>query len=185
VESHPCPQIRPAGTAVLAAAGDVAEAVTAIGSGADLVDLWAAGDGTAAAVAARYPAVAVCARAQGAALTRDPAAAVRTGAMLICAGTAGAEQAARAGVHRGRMLIEAPPGRAAGLLAAGWAVIVTADDQAGPHAAAATAAIACWLGAAAVRTGHVAAARRAIDMTRAIGTRPTGARPAPGGCALP
>jgi hypothetical protein len=183
-------QIRPGGTAVLAAASDLAGAAAAIGSGAELIDLWQASAGTADAVAARYPGVPACARAPWAALTRDPAAALRTGAALICAGTGGtggAERAVAAGVDRGLVLIEAPPGQAGGLLAAGWAVIVTADDQAGPHAAAAVAAIACWLGAAAVRTGHVTAARRAIDMTRAVsGAGPaTGARPAPGGCALP
>jgi hypothetical protein len=175
VESHAWDRIRSGGTAVLAAAGDVAQAVTAIGCGADLLDLWQAADGTADAVAARYPDVPVCARTPWAALTRDPAAARRTGAGLIRADTAGeageageAGTAGRAGAGRGGVLIEAPPERAGGLLAAGWAVIVTADDQAGPHAAAAVAAIACWLGAAAVRTGHVTAARRAIDMTRAI-----------------
>jgi hypothetical protein len=168
VESHARDQIRTAGTAVLAAAADVAQAVAAVGGGADLIDLWQASEDTADAVAARFPDVPVCARAPWAALTRDPAAALHTGALLICAGTAAAEQAKAAGIGRGQLLIEAPPPQAGELLAAGWAVLVTADDQAGPHAAAAVAAIACWLGAAAVRTGHVTAARRAIDMTRAI-----------------
>ena len=161
-------QIRPAGTAVLAPAAGLAQAVTAIGSGAQMIDLWRAGRGTADSVRARYPDIPLCARAQWAPLTRDPAAALRTGAVLICAGTAAAGRAEAAGISRGQVLVEAPPAAAAGLLAAGWAVIVTADDRAGPHAAAAVGAIACWLGAAAVRTGQVAAVRRAIDMTRAI-----------------
>ena len=177
---HAHNQILALGTAVLAVAGDVAEAETAIGRGADLVDLWEAADGAAAAVAARFPDVPVCARAGWAALTRDPAAARPTGAVLICADITAAERAAAAGMGRGRVLVEAPPDQAGGLLAAGWAVIVAADDQAGPHAAAAVAAIACWLGAAAVRTGHVTAARRAIDMTRAIqGDRPAAETGAP------
>jgi hypothetical protein len=197
VKSHAWEQILTAGTAVLAAAADMPQAVAAIGSGAQLIDLWQAGDGTADAVRERYPGIPLCARADWAALTRDPAAAPRTGALLICAGSAAAEHAAGAGnageagnarharaggVACGRILVETPPDRAAGLLAAGWAVIVTADDRAGPHAAAAVGAIACWLGAAAVRTGHVAAVRRAIAMTTAI---KAGAGWRPGGCALP
>jgi hypothetical protein len=182
VKPHTHDEILPSGTAVLAVAGDVAQAVAAIGSGAQLIDLWQAGGGTADEVRARYPGIPVCARAGWAELTRDPAAALPTGAMLICADTAGAEQARAAGVDRGALLVEAPPARAAGLLAAGWAVIVTADDQAGPHASAAVGAIACWLGAAAVRTGHVAAVRRAIAMTQAI---KAGSAWRPGGCALP
>ncbi|HEY3954280.1 MAG TPA: hypothetical protein VGM53_12965 [Streptosporangiaceae bacterium] len=182
MKSHAWEQILTAGTAVLTAAGDMPQAVAAIGSGVQLIDLWQAGNGTADAVRDRYPGVPLCARADWAALTRDPAAALRTGALLICAGTAAAEHAGAAGVARGRILVEAPPDRAAGLLAAGWAVIVTADDRAGPHAAAALGAIACWLGAAAVRTGHGAAVRRAIAMTTAI---KAGAGWSPGGCALP
>lgn len=161
-------QILAARTAVLAAAGDVAQAVTAIGSGAQWIDLWQAGGGTADAVRARYPDIPLCARAQWAALTHDPAAALPTGSLLICTDTSGAERAVAAGIPRSQVLLQAPPADAAGLLAAGWAVIVTADDRAGPHAAAAVGAIACWLGAAAVRTGHVTAVRRAIDMTKAI-----------------
>jgi hypothetical protein len=174
VKSHTQDEILPPGTAVLAAASDVPRAETAIGSGAQLIDLWQASPGTADALRGRYPDIPLCARAAWAALTRDPAAALRTGAMLICAGSAAAEQAGAAGVARGLLLVEAPPERAAGLLGAGWAVIVTADDRAGPHAAAAVGAIACWLGAAAVRTGHVAAVRRAIDMTVAIKGEPPG-----------
>src|SRR5215471_5868561 len=47
-------------------------------------------------------------------------------------------------------------------------------DQAGPQAAVvATAAVLAWLGTPAIRTRHVVAVRRAIDMTCAIaGTRP-------------
>lgn len=210
MKPHTRDEILPPGTAVLAVAGDAAQAAAAIAGGAQLVDLWQAGDGTADAVRARYPGIPVCARAGWAELTRDPAAALRTGAMLICADTARAEDAQAAGVDRGALLVEAPPAGAAGLLAAGWAVIVTADDQARPpeaetgppeagdrppegqagpsgaeagaHAAAAVGAIACWLGAAAVRTGHVTAVRRAIAMTQAIRA---GSAWRPGGCALP
>jgi dihydropteroate synthase len=87
-----------------------------------------------------------------------------------------------------------PPDRT--LLAAGWPVLVDADRAAlaaGVHAdraareagvasaddpalaasVIALAALSCWLGAAAVRTQHVAAVRRALDMANSIrGLRP-------------
>jgi hypothetical protein len=163
------------GTGVLAVAGGLPEATAAIAEGAGLIDLWRAGPRTLAAVRARHPGAAICAPADWAGLVRDPATARRTGAVLICAGPAEAARAAASGIARGRLLVEAPPGEAAGLMAAGWRVVVTTDEEAGPHAAAAVGAIACWLGAAAVRTRHVAAVRRAIDMTEAIkGTRGRG-----------
>jgi hypothetical protein len=101
-------------------------------------------------------------------LTGDVATAQRTGAVLICAGPAEATAAQEAGISRDRLLVEAPPAEVAGLLAADWPVLVSTDEAAGPQAAAACAAMACWLGAAAVRTSHVTAARRAIEMTGAI-----------------
>ncbi|HEY1915815.1 MAG TPA: hypothetical protein VGH27_09590 [Streptosporangiaceae bacterium] len=160
----------PSGTAVLAAAGDLPAAAEAIGDGADLIDLWAASDETAQQVRDRYPDVPACARTDWAELTRDPAAAQRAGALLVCADPG---QAAATGIERGGLLVEALPDQAAGLVAAGWQVVVCADELPGPHAAAAVAAIATWLGAVAVRTSHVTAARRAVDMTETIrGTRP-------------
>jgi hypothetical protein len=90
--------------------------------------------------------------------------------LLVCAD---AGQAEATGIERGGLLVEAPPDQAAGLITAGWQVVVCADELPGPHAAAAVAAIATWLGAVAVRTSHVTAARRAVDMTETIrGTRP-------------
>jgi hypothetical protein len=160
----------PSVTAVLAAAGDLPAASTAIGDGADLIDLWAASDKMAQQVRDRYPDVPACARADWAELTRDPSAARPGGALLVCGD---ADQAGETGIERGGLLVEAPPDQAAGLIAAGWQVIVCADALPGPHAAAAVAAIATWLGAVAVRTSHVTAARRAVDMTATIrGTRP-------------
>jgi hypothetical protein len=87
-----------------------------------------------------------------------------------------------------------PPDRT--LLAAGWPVLVdaeraareagvdadraareagvaSADDPALAASVIALAALSCWLGAAAVRTQHVAAVRRALDMANSIrGLRP-------------
>jgi hypothetical protein len=173
---------------VLAPAADLPAALAAIAAGAELIDLWQATTETAAAVRGRHPAEAICAPADWAGLVRDRAAAQRTGAILICPDLAEAVTAETSGIGRSRLLVEAPPGQATSLLSAGWHVIVTAGDgtaddstagdvttgeeagghTAGGHTAAAVAAMACWLGAAAVRTRYITAARRAIAMTAAI-----------------
>jgi hypothetical protein len=167
----------PPGTAVFAVAAGLPAATAALAAGAGLIDLWNADAQTVAAFRADHPGVPACARADWAALVRDQALALRTGAILICGDAAEAEQAEAAGIDPRGLLVQTPPVHVAALLAAGWPVIVEADAEdagaADPQAAAATAAIACWLGAAAVRTEHVTAARRAIDMTASIrGTRP-------------
>jgi hypothetical protein len=162
----------PPGTAVFAVAAGLPAAAAAIAAGAGLIDLWEADAQTVAAFRAGHPDVLACARAEWAGLARDRALALRTGAILICAGVTEAQQAEAAGIGRGNLLVEAPPAGVTGLLAAGWAVIVAADDG-DAQAAAATGAMACWLGARAVKTRHVTAVRRAIDMTASIrGTRP-------------
>jgi hypothetical protein len=173
----------PPGTAVLAVAAGPPAAAAAIAAGAGLIDLWDAGPETVAAFRADHPGVPACARADWAALVRDRALALRTGAILICGDAAGAEQAEAAGIGRGSLLVQAPPAGVAGLLAAGWPVVVEADGTgaADPQAAAAAGAIACWLGATAVRTQYVTAVRRAIDMTASI----RGTRPVPRGCGPP
>jgi hypothetical protein len=165
----------PPGTAVFAVAAGLPAAAAAIAAGAGLIDLWDAGAQTVAAFRAGHPGVPACARADWAALVRDRTMALATGAMLICGDAVEAEQAEAAGIDHGSLLVQAPPAGVTGLLAAGWPVIVEADGTgtADPQAAAAAGAIACWLGAAAVRTRHVTAVRRAIDMTASIrGTRP-------------
>jgi hypothetical protein len=157
---------------VFAVAPVLPAAAAAIAAGAGLIDLWDADAQTVAAYRAGHPDVPACARADWAGLARDQALALRTGAILICAGVTEAERAQAAGLGRHRLLVEAPPSAVTGLLAAGWPVIVAADD-ADAQAAAAAGAMACWLGAAAVKTRHVTAVRRAIDMTASIrGTRP-------------
>jgi hypothetical protein len=160
---------------VFAVADGVPAAAAAIAAGAGLIDLWDTDARTVAAFRVTYPDVLACARADWAALVRDRTLALRTGAMLICGDAIEAERAEAAGIGLSGLLVQAPPAGVAGLLAAGWQVIVEADGAgtADPQAAAATGAIACWLGAAAVRTRHVTAVRRAIDMTASIrGTRP-------------
>ena len=168
------------GTAVAAAATTVAAARAAIAAGAVLVDLTGAGRPVLAEVRERYPDILICAPADWADLVRDPAAARRTGAILVCADPAGAAAAEAGGISRRGILIEATPARAAGLMAAGWRVLVDAGQVTDPPATAAVAALSAWLGATAVRSDNVAAVRRAIDMAGAI----RAGAPIPG-CALP
>ena len=171
----------PDGTAVAAAATTVAAARAAVAAGAALVDLTGAGRPVMTEVRNRYPGVLICAPADWADLVRDPATARRTGAILVCADPAAATAAEAGGIGRLGIVVEAAPARAAGLIAAGWRVLVDSGQVTGPHAAAAVAALSAWLGAAAVRSDHVAAIRRAIDMADAI----RGGRLVPGGCARP
>jgi hypothetical protein len=171
----------PDGTAVAAAVATLPAARAAVAAGAVLIDLSGARQPVMTEVRDRYPGILICAPADWADLVRDPATARRTGAILVCADPAAAAAAEAGGIARRGILVETEPARAAGLIAAGWRVLVDAGQVAGPHAAAAVAALSAWLGAAAVRSDHVAAARRAIDMADAISR--TG--PNPGGCARP
>ena len=114
----------------------------------------------------------------GGPVTAELTVALRTGRRLICRDLAEAARAEARGIDRRALLIEAAPGQAAGLIAAGWPVLVDADAAGGGAAGAAAAGALCaWLGAAAVRTRYETAVRRAIDMTESI----KGTRPLPGG----
>ena len=164
----------PDGTSVAAVATTVPAARMAVAAGAVLIDLTGAGRPAMTEVRDRYPGILICAPADWADLVRDPATARRTGAVLVCADPDAAAAAEAGGIGRASLLVEAPPVRAAELIAAGWRVLVDAGQVAGPHAAAAVAAVSAWLGAAAVRTRYVAAARRAVDMADSIrGSGPT------------
>ena len=66
-----------------------------------------------AEVRERYPDILICAPADWADLVRDPAAARRTGAILVCADSAAAAAAEAGGISRRGILIEATPARAA------------------------------------------------------------------------
>jgi hypothetical protein len=171
----------PDGTAVAATAATVPAARAAVAAGAVLIDLTGAGRPVMTEVRDRYPGILICAPADWADLVRDPATARRTGAILVCADPAAAAAAEAGGFGRRGILVEAAPAQAAGLIAAGWRVLVDAGQVAGPHTAAAVAALSAWLGAAAVRSDHVAAVRRAIDMAGAVSRT----RPSPGGCVRP
>ena len=165
------------GTALLAVAGDAAEAAAAVRAGAALVELPAAGSAEIAAFRASHPGVLVCADCERADVVRDPAMALRTGAILVCDGLPAAGSAP---VPRSRLLVEVPPAMVARATAAGYAALADLRDSpaqppdpglaAGPIA---IAAICAWLGAAVVRTSHPRQVRRALDMAESIrGTRP-------------
>ena len=164
------------GTALLAVAGTAAEAAAAVRAGAALVDLGTAGPAVIAAFRAGNPGIPVCAACEQADMVRDPAMALRTGAILVCTGLSAA---AGAPVPQSRLLVDVRPSMVPDAIAAGYAALVDlrdgpAGEPAGqpPAGPIAVAAICAWLGAAVVRTSHPRPVRRALDMAESIrGTR--------------
>ena len=164
-----------AGIALLAVAGNAAEAAAAVRAGAALVDLGTAGPAVIAAFRAGNPGIPVCAACEQADLVRDPAMALRTGAILVCTGLS----AAGTPVPQSRLLVDVRPSMVPAAIAAGYAALVDLQDgpagePAGqpPAGPIAVAAICAWLGAAVVRTSHPRPVRRALDMAESIrGTR--------------
>jgi hypothetical protein len=165
------------GTALLAVAGNAADAASAVRAGAALVDLGMADPAVTSAFRASHPGILVCAACEQADVVRDPAMALRTGAILICAGL---PAAAGALVPRSQLLVDVRPAMLPRAIAAGYAALVDLRDgpdhglDAGPDAGSlAIAAICAWLGVAVVRTSHPRQVRRALDMAESIrGTRP-------------
>ena len=115
----------PAGTALLAVADDLAEAVAAVRAGADAVDFAAAPAGVITAFRARHPGVPVCAALPSAELVRDASLARATGALLL---SRDAEAARRGGVAADRVLIEVQPALVPALIEAGLGGLVDADQ---------------------------------------------------------
>ncbi len=142
-----------------------------------MVDLGPASATAIESVRALEADVIVCADADGADLTRDPAIARRTGAALLRTPAPAAPSRLASGpapsghASTARGLVEVAPAEVASLTAAGWPVLVDAD--AGELAATiAVASVCAWLGARIVRTRHVAAIRQALEMVESVrGTR--------------
>jgi hypothetical protein len=170
----------------MAVAGTAAAASSAVGAGADLVDLTGAAPAEVATFRRGHPGVPVCADGDDADLTRDPATAAASGARLLCASQ---EEAARSGLPPERLLIETSPDGLTTALAAGYPVLLDLPDSPAaqpedqqedqreeepPGAGAlAVAALSGWLGAAVVRTRHPRPVRRALDLTDSVrGVRP-------------
>ena len=128
---------RPAGprTALMVVADTAVAAGSAVGEGADLIDLTGAVPAEVTAFRRAHPGVPVCADAGTGAdtdadtgayggqadLTRDPAVAAASGARLICARQ---EEAARSGLPPERLLIETSPAGLIAALAGGYPVLV-------------------------------------------------------------
>jgi hypothetical protein len=161
---------------VLAVAGGLDMTAGLVAAGARMVDLGGADPDVITGVRARHPGVIVCADGEAADIVRDLGVALRTGAGLICRDRAHARAALDGGISRGAILVEASPAQVAEVAGDGWAALADVDGPDGtaaPSAAVAVAAVCAWLGAAVVRTRHVAPVRRSLDMTTSIrGTRP-------------
>ncbi len=154
------------GTSLLAVAASSAEAAAAVRAGAAFVELGMASPAAIAAFRASYPGIGVCASSELADITRDPALARLTGAILACADQ---ETASSAGLPADRLLVYAGPASLAAVAAAGYATLVDLRDKPGADAGAlAVAAICAWLGATVVRTWHPRQVRRALDMAESI-----------------
>ena len=109
------------GIALLAVAGNAAGAAAAVRAGAAIVDLGTAGAAAVAEFRASHPGVLVCAACEQADVVRDPATALRTGAILVCAGL---PAAASAPVPPSRLLADVPPALVPRAIAAGYAALV-------------------------------------------------------------
>jgi len=165
------------GTAVLAVAAAPADAARARAAGAALVDLGGAGRAAIASVRAALPGLLVCAADEQADIVRDPALALRSGAILACPDPAAAS---RAGLPASQLLVEVSPDRLVAAREAGYATLVDLVDQRVYRGAdlqdagtLAIAAICAWLGATVIRTSHPGPMRRAVDMAESIrGVRP-------------
>ena len=114
-------------TALMVVADTAVAAGSAVGEGADLIDLTGAVPAEVTAFRRAHPGVPVCADAGEdpdggqADLTRDPAVAAASGARLICARQ---EEAARSGLPPERLLIETSPAGLIAALAGGYPVLV-------------------------------------------------------------
>lgn len=167
-----------AGIVIIAPAASVAEAAEAADAGAPLVDVGQAGE-LIQAVRAQISGVGICADGTGpggeeAEVVRDAVLAARSGANLICADADGAADAVRAGIPAGRIAVQTAPAGIETARKAGWTVLADLEPWAdSPVRAQAVAAVCVWLGASVIRTRHVAAVRRSVDMTESIlGHRP-------------
>jgi len=78
-----------------------------------------------------------------------------------------AERAVAAGVTPERIIVVSSARELAGVVAAGWPVLVSLTGQ-DPAASLATAAVGAWLGARVFRVDQVGQTRRALRMVSAI-----------------
>jgi len=184
-----------AGIVLMAPVATVAGAAAAAAAGARLADAGRDGE-LVPAIRRAVGGVLVCGEHETAGVVRDPGLAARTGAALICPGTAEAAAAVRRGIEAGRILVQVAPAGIEAAVQAGWTVLADLegladlDDpaaraeaagadaaraeagavraEAGAVRAEADAAVCVWLGARVLRTRYVAEVRRSADMTESI-----------------
>jgi len=177
-----------AGIVLMAPVATVAGAAAAAAAGARLADAGRDGE-LVPAIRRAVGGVLVCGEHETAGVVRDPGLAARTGAALICPGTAEAAAAVRRGIEAGRILVQVAPAGIEAAVQAGWTVLAdlegladlddpaaraeaagadAARAEAGAVRAEAGAAVCVWLGARVLRTRYVAEVRRSADMTESI-----------------
>ena len=115
-------------TLLIAVAMDPVAALAAVRAGADGVDLGAMTAASVARFRAAQPGVTVCTDGGPGDIVRGRQAAVAAGARLLCPGL---DSASVAGLPRELLLVQASAADLAELVAAGWAVLVDADQAAG------------------------------------------------------
>lgn len=175
MKSYLRPVLPDPGTALLAEAGSLDDAVAAGHAGATMIQVGHCGPSLIAAIRTWLPDVVICGDDESADLVPDPGLALRSGASLLCTGLAAAEQARRGGIAANRILVTVPMARLDSTLRAGWSTLTDVDAGApglGVEGAEALAAACCWLGGTAVRTRHVAEVRHSLDAAEAAMGRP-------------
>jgi hypothetical protein len=175
VKSHSRTVLPDPGTALLAEAGSLDDAVVAGFAGATMIEVGRGGPRLIAAIRELLPDVVISGEDESADLVPDPRLALRSGASLICPGVMAAERARHSGIAPGRILVTVPMVHLDSTLAEGWSTLTDVDASAaglGVAGAGALAAACCWLGGTAVRTRHVAEVRQSLDAAEAALGRP-------------
>jgi hypothetical protein len=175
MNSHARPVLPEPGTALLAEAVSLDDAVAAGFAGATMIEVGNGGRDLIAAIRSLLPDVVISGADESADLVPDPRLALRSGASLICAGVTAAERARCSGIAPDRILVTVPMIHLDRTLRDGWSTLTDVDAGAaglGVAGAEALAAACCWLGGTAVRTRHVSEIRQSLDAAEAALGRP-------------
>ncbi len=177
MKSHSRTVLPDPGTALLAQAGSLDDAVAAGFAGATMIEVGTGGPRLIAAIRELLPDVVISGEDESADLVPDPRLALRSGARLICSGVTAAERARYSGIAPDRILVTVPMVHLDRTLRAGWSTLTDVDFDAeaaglGVAGAEALAAACCWLGGTAVQTRHVAEVRQSLDAAEAALGRP-------------
>ena len=118
----------PPATALMAVAGNLAEASAAVAAGADLIDLAGAAPETITAFRSRHPGIPISAAGRPADIVRDAAIARVTGAILLCGD---ADTALDSGIPLDHILVDVRPAAVPDISQSGLAALVDVDRAAG------------------------------------------------------